>query len=196
MRAAHDLFVEKGYEAATLNDIVRRSGGSLATLYALFENKPGLLKALVSERCKRIGGALDGAVAADRPPTEVLSAIAEEMLDMLFDGEFVGLFRIVLSQSARHPELGQQFYLSGPAQAQAKMAAYLTKLGATGQIAIDDPLSASRLFYQIVAGELKTRLMFGMPLNLKPSDRARHVEFSVKAFLKIHDGTLGCAPVV
>lgn len=35
--------MEQGYDGTSLAEIVRRSGGSLATLYDLFGNKQGLL---------------------------------------------------------------------------------------------------------------------------------------------------------
>src|SRR3546814_5445337 len=44
--AAEALFIEQGYDRTSLAEIVRRSGGSLATLYELFGNKQGLLHAI------------------------------------------------------------------------------------------------------------------------------------------------------
>jgi len=44
--AAEELFIERGYEGTKLAKIVRRSGGSLATLYEIFGNKQGLLHAI------------------------------------------------------------------------------------------------------------------------------------------------------
>ncbi|RYD43145.1 MAG: TetR/AcrR family transcriptional regulator, partial [Sphingomonadales bacterium] len=39
--AAESLFLEQGYERTSLAEIVKTSGGSLATLYELFGNKQG-----------------------------------------------------------------------------------------------------------------------------------------------------------
>src|SRR3546814_11941406 len=46
--AAESLFLEQGYERTSLAEIVKRSGGSLATLYELFGNKQGLLRAIAT----------------------------------------------------------------------------------------------------------------------------------------------------
>ncbi len=185
LRAAHTLFVEKGYDATTLNDIVGRSGGSLATLYDMFDNKPGLLRALVSERCVKLGCAMESAAVVHIPPRQVLRSIAEEMLDMLLDRTFAGLVQIVTAQCAAHPELGRQLYEAGPAVAQAKGAECLAKLASAGMLDIPDPLAASQLYYQLVCGELKSRQMFGFAVELTPQDRDRHLDFVVSAFLKI-----------
>ena len=51
--AAREVFLEQGYEAASVNDVVRRAGGSLATLYAQFGNKEGLFLAVVQDQHER-----------------------------------------------------------------------------------------------------------------------------------------------
>ena len=85
LAAAYELFLEKGYEATTLSDIVGRSGGSLATLYEMFENKPGLLRTLVLDRCSQIHEKIDRAVSSQKPPREALCEIAEFMFDKIID---------------------------------------------------------------------------------------------------------------
>src|SRR3546814_4201594 len=52
--AAESLFLEQGYERTSLAEIVKRSGGSLATLYELFGNKQGLLRAIADRKSTRL----------------------------------------------------------------------------------------------------------------------------------------------
>jgi AcrR family transcriptional regulator len=47
LRAAHDLFIEQGYGATTLQGIAERAGVAVQTIYFAFGNKPSLLKELV-----------------------------------------------------------------------------------------------------------------------------------------------------
>jgi len=47
--AACEVFLEHGFEGASVADVVRRSGGSLATLYASFGSKEGLFEAIVAQ---------------------------------------------------------------------------------------------------------------------------------------------------
>lgn len=185
--AAHALFVEKGYEATTLGDIVGRSGGSLATLYELFENKPGLLRALVAERCINMDGPLDRAMSADLPYRQVLRNVAEEMLDRVLDPTHVGLFRVVIAQCATHPDLGRQIYDAGPAVCQAKGAEYLAAQTTAGRLAIDDPLAASRMFFQMVCGHFHNQQTFGLTVELSAAERERHLDYAVAAFIKIYE---------
>ncbi len=61
MEAAAELFLDKGYAATSLADVVRRSGGSLQTLYELFGSKDGLFKALIESRCAQVTDVFDEA---------------------------------------------------------------------------------------------------------------------------------------
>ena len=48
--SATELFLEKGYDAVSLDDIVNHAGGSKASLYKYFGNKDGLFKAICEHR--------------------------------------------------------------------------------------------------------------------------------------------------
>ena len=182
--AAHELFVEKGFDATTLNDIVGRSGGSLATVYDLFDNKPGILRALVCERSMSLDGALDEAIATRRPYHQALRMIAEEMLDKFLDPTYVGLFRVVVAQCAAHPDLGRQIYDAGPATCLAKGAEYFATQIEAGTIASADPHAVSTMFFQMVCGQFHTQLVFGLPVELSAQERARHLDEVLPIFVK------------
>ncbi|HEX8006997.1 MAG TPA: helix-turn-helix domain-containing protein [Trebonia sp.] len=47
LQAAHELFVDQGYGATTLQGIAERAGVAVQTIYFAFGNKPSLLKELV-----------------------------------------------------------------------------------------------------------------------------------------------------
>ncbi|HWU69582.1 MAG TPA: helix-turn-helix domain-containing protein, partial [Stenotrophobium sp.] len=51
LHAAREVFLEKGYVAASVEDVVGRVGGSKATLYSYFGNKEGLFGDLLSTMC-------------------------------------------------------------------------------------------------------------------------------------------------
>lgn len=186
LQAALSLFVEKGFEATTLSDIVGRSGGSLATFYELFENKPGVLRVLVTERCVNLGGALDRAISATGSYQHVLRNIAEEMLDRLLDPTYMGLFRVVSAQCAAHPDLGRQIYDNGPLVCQAKGAEFLAAQVKAGTLIVEDPPASSQLLFQMVCGQFHTQMAFGLNVSLSAKQRAKHLDYVVPAFIKIH----------
>ena len=189
LQAAHDLFLEKGYEATTLGDVVRRSGGSLATLYELFENKPGLLRALVTTKCGAMAQRIDDVVSAKRAPREALREIADFMFDKIVCPDSTALFKAALAQ----PDLGPQLYRAGPETGQAKVAEFLALKAQEGSLAIDDPHEAAGMFHQMMFGHFHQKLIFGLPVALTPEEKARHIDRVLTAFFKMY-GAPGADP--
>lgn len=182
LEAAHDLFLEKGYEATTLNDVVKRSGGSLATLYELFENKPGLLRAMVDRKCGVMVKRIDDAVSAHKAPREALREIAEFMFDKIVCPDSTALFKAALAQ----PDLGPQLYQAGPATSQAKVAEFLALKAREGVFELDDPLVAAGMFHQMMYGQYHQKLIFGLPVELSADEKAAHIERVLTGFFKIY----------
>ena len=184
--AARDLFLEKGYEATTLGDIVTRSGGSLATLYELFGNKPGLLKAMVTERCASIAEFIDGVALTDLEPAEALGEIARRLFDQLNDPAGIALFRVIIAEAPRLPELGQQFYEAGPVAGRRIMAEYLARQTARGALAVDDPEAAAVFFFHMLLGERQLRLLCGLPVAEDERELDRHIGGTVASFMRLY----------
>lgn len=182
LAAAYELFLEKGYDATTLSDIVGRSGGSLATLYEMFEGKPGLLRDLVGDRCAQISDTIDQAVSSQKPARQALREIAEYMFDKIIDPNAIALFKAALAQ----PELGRKLYEAGPANGQAKVAKYLALQSKNGHLNIDDPVFAAQLFFQMMFGHFHQQLLFGIPVTLTAADKARHFDKVMGAYFKIY----------
>lgn len=183
LAAAYELFLEKGYEATTLSDVVRRSGGSFATLYELFENKPGLLRAMVRERCGTISAAMDQAICSEQPVEQALRQLAEQLFEDVLDPRTLALFRVVVAQTTAQPELGPLFYEAGPAAGQTKLARFLERQVAAGRLQVDDPLAASQLLFHMLIGRFQQRAVM---MAERPSDEAKaaHIDFVLATFLR------------
>lgn len=70
LEAARDVFVEKGYNASTVDDIVGRVEVARGTFYLYFADKRAVLEALVDGFFRRITDAIHSIVIGDetRPP--------------------------------------------------------------------------------------------------------------------------------
>ena len=79
--AAHDEFVENGFDGAKIAGIARRAGVAEGTLYLYFKNKSALLGAVVGAFYGRLtAGAVDG--VADRETTDQrITFLAEHHLE-------------------------------------------------------------------------------------------------------------------
>jgi len=183
--AAYDLFLEKGYEATTLSDVVGRSGGSLATLYELFESKPGLLRAMVHGQCDVVSTGMDRAFCSVQPVEKTLREIAEHLFDEITRPRAVALFRVVVAQCGMQPELGKLLYESGPAVGKAKVADYLRVQDEAGRISVRDPQAAAQMFFQMVIGHHHHLLLMCAIDPPTKKAKAAHLDFAIESFLKV-----------
>jgi TetR/AcrR family transcriptional regulator, cholesterol catabolism regulator len=83
--AAAAQFAEKGFQAASIRDIVKAVGMLPGSLYYHFANKDELLVAVYAEGVRRIGDAVDAATASRQDPWQRLEAACIAHLDSLID---------------------------------------------------------------------------------------------------------------
>lgn len=108
VRAAHDLFFEKGYAATTLKEIADRAGVSEPTIYAVFSSKRQLLLAVFHAARKgaaqaRVEAERIGSAPLDSPPTA--ASIARSVRTTREGGAPVA--RIIQAAGDADPELGR-----------------------------------------------------------------------------------------
>lgn len=162
LKAATEVFLEHGYEGARLEEMVRRSGGSLATVYAQFGDKQGLFAAIIAEICQEIVASLpELGEPGVEGLEEVLFAFARTYLGMLLTPSSLALYRVVISESVRYPELGQAVFEAGPKKAAERLADYLCWEAERGALVVPEPDFAARQFLEMVKGDLHFRALLG-----------------------------------
>jgi AcrR family transcriptional regulator len=185
LAVAREVFFEQGYTAASMSTIAARLGGSKGTLYNYFKSKEELFEAQVRNMC---GAAADRIleVAAEGEPVETLTRLGEQYLQHLFSQETVQMFRILVAEAQRSPELARVFYEVGPARGQKGLESYLGAAKARGLIDLPDCALAAEQFLSLCKG--RTHLQF--LLNLIPplsSDAIRlQTAQAVKAFMTLY----------
>ena len=114
LEGARDVFLSDGFEGSSVDDIARAAGVSKATLYSYFPDKRFLFMQVARTECQRQADRAIEAIDMDAPVRQVLSNIAHEMVDFLTSEFGKRIFRICVGESDRFPELGREFYESGP----------------------------------------------------------------------------------
>ncbi|MED4585893.1 TetR/AcrR family transcriptional regulator [Brevibacillus choshinensis] len=77
--AAIEVFIEKGYHAASIDDVAKRAGISKGLLYNYFSGKADLLKELILSRIEEIVHVMEEAITKSTP-VEQLVYIADHAL--------------------------------------------------------------------------------------------------------------------
>jgi AcrR family transcriptional regulator len=81
LAAARDVFVERG-TGVSLEEVARRAGVGIATLYRRFPDRTALLRAVVLDALERTRLAAEQALAAEADPFDALTSYLHAALDL------------------------------------------------------------------------------------------------------------------
>ncbi|ABS62156.1 transcriptional regulator, TetR family [Parvibaculum lavamentivorans DS-1] len=184
--AARAIFLEQGYGATSLNDIVSVSGGSLATLYDLFGGKAGLFQEMIEQECENFFGALRAEDLDEQPLREALRVVARQFFDGVIQQPKMSLLRLVVAEAAHFPELGSTFYSAGPARGREMVSTYLAKQSRRGLLQVDDPMRAADVFIGLVLGEYQMKVLCGEDVKLSSEEIDRYLDYALDVFLRVY----------
>ena len=144
---ATELFLEKGFSAASTTELLQRTGGSKSTVYSYFGDKAGLFSAVVDELLVDSVSLLDSLDLAELGVREALIKIADQYLKVVLSDRYIGLMRIVVAEVNRFPEIGTAFYERGPGLSYSKFKSFLNERIASKELKLDDTTRATDLFF-------------------------------------------------
>ncbi|AWK85671.1 TetR/AcrR family transcriptional regulator [Azospirillum thermophilum] len=181
LEAATAEFLEQGYGGASMARIARRAQASTKTIYARFAGKGDLLVAVVQRLVAASAAALEQSVAdLDADPEEVLTAFALHAARHWVAPAEVGLYRLVVGESPRFPEL-VAIYRDGIGPYVALLEGYLEAQRRRGRLAVDDVALAARQFSRLTQSEVRERSLLGEALGEEAL--ARIIRSGVRLFL-------------
>lgn len=182
LAAAGRSFMEQGYGATSMEAIARLAGVSKATLYAHFTGKEALLAAVMETECRLISAGLDTASYESTDIRAALLHIARQFIDRLLSGRAFAIYRMVVAESPRFPELGRIFFESGPERMVGRVADFLAAADARGLLAVPAPRQAAIQFLSLVRGHNYLRPLLGLE-PVPERDLAAYIESCVDLFL-------------
>ena len=186
LMAAAGLFLRQGFEATTMDAIAREAGVSKATVYAHARNKQELFAGIVSARCLHVYQSVDAAAPGAASAEDALLRFARHFGQLILSPEARNIYRLVVAEAPRNPELGRIFYENGPRVVQQRLAALLTAQCAAGRLAIDDPQAAAQEFLGMVHGRFHLPCVLGVADQPGEEELGRAVEHVVATFLRAY----------
>ena len=186
---AERMFLDRGFAETTMQLIAESAGASKETLYRHFSSKEQLFAGIVDRKARELSGP-DSALARGGTPETVLFDLGIGLLHMVLRSPSSSLFRILVAEAPRVPELGQLFYDRGPGRTVRRLAEYLAEATERGELHCDDPRCAARLFLGAVVSQYHLQRLV-LPNWKKPGEREvqTHVEAAVTMFLAMYRGS-------
>jgi len=176
------MFLEQGYERTNVNELVRRAGGSMTTLYRYFGGKPGLFAAMMDALRDEFLTPLTQLGSVEETPTVFLSRIGRAYLRLLLSPEGVGFYRVLVAEAHKFPEM-QSAVARAFAQLSQHLAGYLEAQVAAGRLTLSDTKLAARQFLEMVKGDAHILAVMGLAKPLSEAAIRTRVERAVDLFL-------------
>jgi AcrR family transcriptional regulator len=187
--AARKVFLERGFEGASIDEIAEAARSGKPTIYARFANKRALFIAVVMQSV-----AANVARFEEHSPTgatleERLESVAVPILQWVLASDAVRLMRAAIAEAGRIPDLASRVHLMARergAQAIARLlaeAAQSDELGRLPAFAPERLTTTTRFFQDLVFLPLLMRALFGEKLKLLRAEIGPHVARGVAFFL-------------
>lgn len=180
---ARTIFMRDGFEGASVDDIAREAGVSKATLYSYFPDKRLLFFEVAKAECVSQSDAAIAQVEATGDIREAMAIAAKRMAGFFMSDVGLQVHRIIVGESQRFPEIGRQFYESGPARVHKVLRQFLQKAVDEGELRIDDIDLAADQFPELCKAGLHLKLVLGLREAPTQDEIDRVVDSAVDMFL-------------
>ena len=187
--AARDVFLEHGYERTTLDMVIANAGGSRRTLYECFGDKAGLFCAMVAANTEELLSRLQALPADATGPSHILKHIARVFLDVVLSPEAIAIFRLMVAEGPKFPELGEAFYQEGPLRLRNHLTQYLQRANDNGELVVNDANLAARQFFGLIKSDYQMSMLLCPEGGECIGEIEREVDAAVELFLKGYSPT-------
>jgi len=172
------LFAEHGFDATSVDSVAERAGVSKATIYTRYDDKAQLFAAVVRRQISELFENLDFD-ETQGDASEVLLEVGRQALKLVLKPETTAIYRMVIAQTPRFPELGILMDREGFQRGQGAIARLLRKLSERGEVETDDFDMAAEMFLSLVIGRLSRLALLGLA-----SDNER-IEFGLSTAVRL-----------
>jgi AcrR family transcriptional regulator len=178
---AKAVFLRQGFGLATMDDVAAAAGVGKQTVYRHFKSKEALFVGLVSSMCAQVGELLASALdtPSDGSPEVELRELGWVLARTLIEPDYLRLYRAIVAEAERLPELGQVFYENGAKVVRVYAAEILRKR-------FDEATAAMRAatFVQLVLGDAYLELSIGYTVSDVETRFALQIDEAVAAALR------------
>ncbi|MEM1032049.1 MAG: TetR/AcrR family transcriptional regulator [Myxococcota bacterium] len=180
---ARRVFMAHGFSGVGVDTIARTAGVSKATLYSYFPDKATLFQAVLHAECNAIAARAFKPELASLSIEQALREVATHFVALFLSPEMVRLFRVVLGDIERFPQLGQALYDAGPALTHRHLRRLLGDAAARGELRIEDLDEAAGQFRALCRAQHFERSLFGIAQPASKDQIDHAAAATVRVFL-------------
>jgi len=186
LQAGARVFLQSGYGSASMDAIATEANVSKQTVYSYFGAKEVLFEAIIESKCADLSRPVFESLDPRKDPASDLKKFANRFINVILASSSTALFRVIVAESGRFPELAEAFYRAGPQTAVKNLAVYLKQLDRQGALSISDATGSAQQFFALLRGDLYLRRLLDLAPELTDKEVKAVVDKAVSAFMIIH----------
>lgn len=180
--AALDIFLDQGFEQASIEKIAKHVGMSKQTVYARFEDKTALYQAAIQRAIERYTvphERIEALVTDDL--RETLIALGRMRIANATTPTSIKLQRILMAQANRFPDPNQIAFERGAGPIVEVLTELFQRHAARGEINVFEPDYIAQAFLDLVVSRIVRSFMLGGSLN--QAEIESRIAFAVELLL-------------
>jgi AcrR family transcriptional regulator len=179
---ARQVFMDLGFDGASMNEIARAAGVSKGTLYVYFADKSRLFEAIVEDEALQKGKIVYN-LDPGRDAETTLREFGRAYIGSICRPGGGSSIRTVMAIAERMPDVGRQFYENVLANTINRLADYLQAHVGPGDLEIDDCTLAAAQFLQMCQATLFLPFVFQAEPTPSAERIAHVVDSATQMFL-------------
>lgn len=186
--AAGRVFLERGFDGASVEEIAEVARAGKPTIYARFGGKEALFAAVVARKVRKNTNIQD-VVATGSTLEESLEAIGSAILERVLTPESIGLMRAAVAEARRFPDLASSVQKMARELSSESVTRLLRALPESGEAATLPAFAPDRLpdtarrFVALIFAPMAIRALFGEDLTALRAEIGPHVTDAAAFFL-------------
>lgn len=184
LNAATALILGSGLANVSMDNIVAAAGVSKRTLYNYYASKEDLFVALVLDQLESLWPALGDEKVGKGTAEHRLREVAETFMTILNQPSAIAVYRIIVSEAQRFPDLAKQIYELSSMRMINGVALILKDLSREAKMPIDDPTRAAERFLDLFLGTAYMRVVLGIEPPMSTKKIGDFVDGQVEHFLR------------
>lgn len=190
--AATEVFLDKGYDSTSMDDVAAKAAVSKPTVYKYFSDKEGLFAEIVrattgeiDELVRLVSETVTGQTSVESG----LIVLARRFITALMQPRVLRLRRLVMANAERFPDVGSSWFEQGFERVLATLASSFQGLADRKLLHVDDPLLAANHFVGLLLWIPINKAMFTGNYHSNPEELERFAVKAVRAFLAGYGST-------
>lgn len=190
--AATEVFLDKGYDCTSMDDVAAKAAVSKPTVYKYFSDKERLFAEIVRATTSQIDDLVRLVTETTVRQASVesgLIVLARQFITALMQPRVLQLRRLVIANADRFPDVGRSWYEQGFERVLATLAISFQGLADRKLLHVDDPLLAANHFVGLLLWIPVNKAMFTGDHHSGSNELERFAVAAVHAFLTGYGST-------